>query len=111
MKKIFLFCFALHFAAMSFAVSTMKAQSNNSDGAVIGNFSDNAAANALETGSTAGQSAAGAPGPEDDEEEGEGENKDKDREDVIQSAPDQSEEGAFGPLEEGESGEGAKPRG
>lgn len=68
MKKIFLFCFALHFAAMSFAVSTMKAQSNNSDGAVIGNFSDNAAANALETGSTAGQSAAGAPGPEDDED-------------------------------------------
>ena len=76
MKKIFLFCFALHFAAMSFAVSTMKAQGNNSDGAVIGNFSDNAAANALETGSTAGQSAAGAPGPEDDEEEGdERENK------------------------------------
>ena len=103
MKKIFLLCFALLFVAMSFTVSTMKAQSNNSDGAVIGNFSDAAAATALEASSTAGQSAAGAPGPEDDDEE----DRSKEKGELLQNAPSQTEDGAFGPLDDGESAEGA----
>ena len=67
MKKIFFFCVGLLFVVMSFTVSTLQAQNNLSDAAVIGNFSDNAAANAIgSAGSTAGQSA-GAPGPDDDD--------------------------------------------
>lgn len=79
MKKIFFFCVGLLFVVMSFTVSTLQAQNNLSDAAVIGNFSDNAAANALgSAGSTAGQSA-GAPGPDDDDEE---DGKDEKGEDV-----------------------------
>ena len=108
MKKILLFCTVLLLAVMNLTTSTLLAQQNNlSDGAVIGNFSDAAAATAIEASSTAGQSAAGAPGPEDDEDE----DKDKDRENVIQGVPDQSEDGAFGPLDEDGSGVGAEPRG
>ncbi len=78
MKKIFVVCFGLLFAVLSFAVSTLQAQNNFSDGAVIGNFSDNSAANALgTTGSTAGGSA-GAPGPDTDEDGGDGEDGEDD---------------------------------
>ena len=79
-----LFCTVLLLAVMNLTTSTLFAQQNNlSDGAVIGNFSDAAAATALESSSTAGQSAAGAPGPEDDEEDGEGENKESAQSDSL----------------------------
>jgi len=71
MKKIFYLCIGLLFAVISFTASALHAQSNFSDGAVIGpigsNLSDASSSAGLgATGATASQSA-GAPGPDDDD--------------------------------------------
>jgi|GEM_PF-6006609 len=70
MKKIFCLCIGLLFMVIGLTASSLYAQSNFSDGAVIGpigsNLSDASSTAGLgSTGAAASQSA-GAPGPDDD---------------------------------------------
>jgi len=82
MKKIFYLCIGLLFMVIGFTASTLYAQSNFSDGAVIGpigsNLSDASSTAGLgSTGAAASQSA-GAPGPDDDDDSDDDDQKDGD---------------------------------